>query len=100
MVTGGEALRLEHFLAQQHVRLPRSLLRVAASPDEAADERVAERTLVAVLEAAMRALNRPSLPIDFGATIRAGDMGIYGMAIQTAPTVGDALARARCAFSA
>jgi AraC-like DNA-binding protein len=93
MVTGGEALRLEHFLAKQHVRLPRSLLRVAASPDEAADERVAERTLVAVLEAAMRALNRPSLPIDFGATIRAGDMGIYGMAIQTAPTVGDALAR-------
>jgi AraC-like DNA-binding protein len=93
MVAGGEALRLKVFLAQQKVQLPRSLHRIAQTPEEATDERVSERLLVGTLEAAMRALRRPSLPIDFGATIRARDMGIYGMAIQTAPTVAEALAR-------
>ncbi len=93
MVAGGEALRLKVFLAQQKVWLPRSLHRIAQTPEDAADERVSERLLVGALEAAMRALRRPSLPIDFGSTIRARDMGIYGMALQTAPTVADALAR-------
>jgi AraC-like DNA-binding protein len=93
MVAGGEALRLKVFLAQQQVRLPRSLHRIAQTPEDADDERVSERLLVRTLDVAMRTLRRPSLPIDFGSTIRARDMGIYGMAIQTAPTVADALAR-------
>ncbi len=93
MVAGGEALRLKVFLSQQKVRLPRSLHRIAQTPEDAADERVPEQLLVGALETAMRALRRPSLPIDFGATIRARDMGIYGMVLQTAPTAGDALAR-------
>jgi hypothetical protein len=93
MVAGGEALRLYAFLARQQVRLPRGLQRIAQTPQDAADERVSERLLVGALEAAMRALRRPSLPIDFGATVRARDMGLYGMALQTASTAGDALVR-------
>jgi AraC-like DNA-binding protein len=93
MVAGGEALRLKAFLERQKVRLPLGLQRIAPSPDDATDERVSEGMLVGALEAAMRALRRPSLPIDFGQTIRVSDMGVYGMAIQSSPTVGDALAR-------
>jgi hypothetical protein len=91
MVAGGEALRLKVFLAQQQVRLPRSLHRIAQTPEDAADERVSERLPAETSQATMRALRRPSLPIEFGATIRARDMDIYGMAIQTATKGVDAL---------
>jgi AraC-like DNA-binding protein len=93
MVTGGEALRLKVFLLEHKLQPPRIFHRVARTAAEAAEERVSERMLVDALEAAMRVVRRPSLPVDFGSTIRPADMGIYGMAILTAPTVGDALER-------
>jgi AraC-like DNA-binding protein len=93
MVTGGEALRLKLFLQANKLPIPRTFYRVPGGASEAAEDRVGERMLVGALESAMRALLRPSLPVDFGATIRPVDMGIYGMALLTAPTVGDALER-------
>jgi AraC-like DNA-binding protein len=93
MVTGGEALRLKLFLLAHKLPVPRSFYRVAATASEAAEDRVGERMLVDALESAMRAIRRPGLPVDFGSTIRPVDMGIYGMLLLTAPTVGDALER-------
>jgi AraC-like DNA-binding protein len=93
MVTGGEALRLKLFLQAQKLPVPRTFYRVPGTASEAAEERVGERMLVGALESAMRAIRRPSLPVDFGSTIRPVDMGIYGMVLLTAPTVGDALER-------
>lgn len=93
MVSGGEALRLKMFLGAHNFPLPRIFHQVAKTPEEAAEGRVSGKVLIDAIEAAMRALLRPSLPIDFGATIRTADMGIYGIAIHTAPTVNDALTR-------
>jgi AraC-like DNA-binding protein len=93
MVTGGEALRLKLFLQANKLPIPRTFYRVPGGASEAAEDRVGERMLVGALELAMRAINRPSLPVDFGSTIRPVDMGIYGMVLLTAPTVGDALER-------
>jgi AraC-like DNA-binding protein len=93
MVTGGEALRLKLFLQVHKLPIPRTFYSVPATASEAAEDRVGERMLVGALESAMRAIRRPSLPVDFGSTIRPVDMGIYGMVLLTAPTVGDALER-------
>jgi AraC-like DNA-binding protein len=93
MVSGGEALRLKMFLSAHNFPLPRIFHQVAKTPQEAADGKVSGKVLIDAIEAAMRALLRPSLPIEFGSTIRTADMGIYGIAIHTAPTVFDALAR-------
>jgi AraC-like DNA-binding protein len=93
MVTGGEALRLKVFLQTHKLPVPRTFYRVASTATEAAEDRVGERMLVDALESAMRAIRQPSLPVEFGATIRPVDMGIYGMVLLTAPTVGDALER-------
>ena len=93
MVTAGEALRLKLFLLAHKLPVPSSFYRVAGTASEAAEDRVGERLLVDALEAAMRSIHRPSLPVDFGSTIRPVDMGIYGMVILTAPTLGDALER-------
>lgn len=91
MVTGGEALRLKLFLQAHQLPVPRSFYRIPGTAGEAAEDRVGERMLVSALESAMRAIQRPSLPVDFGATIRLVDMGIYGMVLLTSPTLGDAL---------
>ncbi len=93
VVTGGEALRLKLFLLDRKLQLPRIFHRLARTPDEATEEWVSERLLVDALEEAIRVIRRPSLPVDFGSTIRLADMGIYGMAILSAPTVSDALER-------
>jgi AraC-like DNA-binding protein len=93
MVSGVEALRLKMFLGAHNFPLPRIFHQLANTPEEAAEGRVSGKVLIDAIEAAMRALLRPSLPIDFGATIRTADMGIYGIAIHTAPTVNDALTR-------
>jgi hypothetical protein len=93
VVIGSEALRLKVFLLAHKLPMPRVLHSIARSAADAVDERVSERLLVDALDAAMRKLRRPSLPVEFGASIRPADMGIYGMAILAAPTVGDALER-------
>jgi AraC-like DNA-binding protein len=93
MVSAGEALRLRMFLAAYHFPLPRIFHQIAKTSEEAANGKVSGKVLVEAIEAAMRVLLRPSLPIDFGSTIRTADMGIYGMVIHTAPTVIDALTR-------
>lgn len=93
MVTGGEALRLKLFLQAHKLPVPRTFFRVPATASEAAEDRVGERMLVDALESAMCAIRRPSLPVEFGSTIRPVDMGIYGMVLLTAPTLGDALQR-------
>jgi AraC-like DNA-binding protein len=93
MVIGSEALRLRLFLLAHELPLPRVLHTIARNAADAVDERVSARLLVDGLAAAMRKLRRPSLPVDFGASIQPADMGIYGMAILAAPTVGDALER-------
>ena len=93
LVSGGEALRLKMFLIEQNLTLPRIFHQLAKTPEEAAESRISGRVLLDALEAAMRTLMRPSLPIEFGSRIRAVDMGIYGFVIQTAPDVGEAFAR-------
>ncbi len=93
MVTGGEALRLRLFLQAHRLPVPRTFYRIPATASEAAEDRVGERILVSALESAMRAIRQPSLPVEFGSTIRPVDMGIYGMVLLTAPTLGDALQR-------
>jgi AraC-like DNA-binding protein len=93
MVTGGEALRLKLFLQAHKLPVPRTFYRVPGTASEASEDRVGERMLVRALESAIRAIRRPSLPVDFGSTIRPVDMGIYGMVLLTAPTLGDALER-------
>lgn len=87
LVSGGEALRLKNFLSEQNVPLPRIFHQMAKTPEEANESRVSGSVLLEALEAAMRALRRPSLPIDFGSTISASDMGIYGMVIRSATTM-------------
>jgi AraC-like DNA-binding protein len=93
MVSGGEALRLKMFLSARDFPLPRIFHQVAKNPEEAAEGRVSGKVLIDAIEAAMKALLSPALPIDFGAMIRTADMGIYGIVIHTAPTVNDALTR-------
>ena len=93
MVTGGEALRLRLFLQAHRLPVPRTFYRIPGTASEAAEDRVGERILVSALESAMRAIRQPSLPVEFGSTIRPVDMGIYGMVLLTAPTLGDALQR-------
>jgi AraC-like DNA-binding protein len=110
MVVGGEALRLKQFLLDHQLHAPRLFHRIVRAPagankpnawpctdaldaTDVSQQRVPERLLVDALGQAMRTLRRPSLPIDFGASIRPADMGIYGMLILTARTLGDALAR-------
>lgn len=66
---------------------------MAHTLSNAVDEQVSDVMRVDALEAAMRTLCRPSLSIDFGATVRTRDMGIYGMSLQTASTIGEALTR-------
>jgi AraC-like DNA-binding protein len=93
MVASGEALRLKMYLSAHNYPLPRIFQQVAKTLEEAAESRVSGKILIDAIEAAMRALLRPSLPIEFGSTIRTADMGIYGIAIHTARTVMDALTR-------
>lgn len=93
MVTAGEALRLKLFLLAHKLAVPASFFRIAGTASEAAEDRVGERMLVNALEAAMRTIRNPNLPVEFGSTIRPVDMGIYGMVILTAQTVKDALER-------
>jgi AraC-like DNA-binding protein len=93
LVCGGEALRLGNFLTKLGVWIPRLFHRISAVPIEAAEERVSGELLVEALEAAMRAIRQPSLPVKFASTVRTLDMGIYGAAIQTAANVADALER-------
>lgn len=93
MVIGGEALRLKLFLIEHKLPVPKSFYRMPSTASEAAEDRVGGRLLVDALELSMRAVRSPGLPVDFGATIRPVDMGIYGMVILTASTVGDALER-------
>jgi Arabinose-binding domain of AraC transcription regulator, N-term len=90
LVSGGEALRLKMFLSKKGVTLPRIFHLLASSPAEAAESRISGEVLLRALDAAMRALKRPSLPIEFGSSIRVVDMGIYGFVIRSAMTVGDA----------
>jgi AraC-like DNA-binding protein len=112
MVAGGEALRLNRFLLEHKLQTPRVLHRMArtaaqtaqtaetagtaaaadaAAATQATPGRISERLLVDALAAATRALDRPSLPVEFGSTIRPADMGIFGMVILTAPNLGRAL---------
>jgi AraC-like DNA-binding protein len=93
LVSGGEALRLKIFLSEQRLALPKIFHQLAKTPDEAALSRISGRVLLKALEAAMRTLRQPALPIEFGSSIRAADMGIYGFVIQTAPNVGEAFTR-------
>jgi AraC-like DNA-binding protein len=93
LVSGGEALRLKNFLTERNLWLPRVFHRISSIPVEAADEQVSGDLLIQTLEAAMREIRQPSLPVEFGATVRTVDMGIYGMVIQTAADVGEALER-------
>jgi AraC-like DNA-binding protein len=93
LVGGGEALRLKNFLTQRDLWLPRVFHRLSLAPGMAADEQVSGKLLVQTLEAAMREIRQPSLPVEFGSTIRTLDLGIYGIAIQTATNVGEALER-------
>jgi hypothetical protein len=83
LVSGGEALRLKMFLSKQQLRLPRIFHQLAITAAEAAESRISSQVLLNALEAAMRTLRRPTLPIEFGSSIRAADMGIYGFAIQS-----------------
>lgn len=88
LVSRGKALRLKNFLSEQNVALPRVFHQIAKTPEEANESRVSGSILLEALEAAMRASRRPSLPIDFGSTISASDLGIYGMVIRSATTMG------------
>jgi AraC-like DNA-binding protein len=100
MVMGGEALRLQRFLLEHKLQLPtvfHRLMRHSGEADEAAEAadasegRISERLLVDALAGAVRAADRPSLPVEFGSTIRPADMGIFGMLILAAPSLGRAL---------
>lgn len=93
MVVGSEALRLKLFLLAHQLPVPRSFHRVATTASDAADDRVGKDLLVDALQSAMHAKHDSRMPIDFGAAIRPVDMGIYGMLILTALTIGDALER-------
>jgi AraC-like DNA-binding protein len=100
MVIGGEALRLQRFLLEHKLQLPRVFHRLAchsgaagetSAAAEADERRISERLLVDALAGAMRAVGRPSLPVEFGSSIRPADMGIFGMLILAAPSLGRAL---------
>ncbi len=93
LVGGGEALRLKNYLTERKLWLPRVFHRIATIPAQAADEQVSGELLVNTLETAMIEFRQPGLPIEFGSAIRTVDLGLYGMAIQTSATVGDALDR-------
>jgi AraC-like DNA-binding protein len=93
MVNGGEALRLKNFLSSKGILLSKIFHQLPIGEEEASKGRISTSVLIGVLEAAMKDLRQPSLPIDFGSTIRVEDMGIYGLVIQTAPTLGDAFDR-------
>ncbi|MBS7808773.1 AraC family transcriptional regulator [Variovorax sp. PCZ-1] len=93
MVIGSEALRLKLFLLASKLPVPRSFYRVAGTSSAAAEDRVGQQALVDALQSSMQASNNPGLAVDFGASIRPADMGIYGMVILTAPTLRDALER-------
>jgi AraC-like DNA-binding protein len=93
MVVGSEALRLKQFLLTRQLPMPRVLRNMVGTTLDAADERVSDQLLLDALEAAMRKLGRPSLPLEFGASIQPADMGIYGMAILAAPSLAEALER-------
>jgi AraC-like DNA-binding protein len=91
LVIGGEALRLKYFLTERQLWLPRVFHRISNVAGAVADEKVSGDLLIQTIEAAMREIKQPSLPIEFGSTIRTLDMGLYGMVIQTASTVAQAL---------
>ena len=93
MVIGSEALRLKLFLLAHKLPLNQSIHGVEGSASAAAEDRLAKHILVDALQSAMHAARNPSMAIDFGASIRPVDMGIYGMVIMTAPTLIDALKR-------
>lgn len=96
MVIGSEALRLKLFLLANKLPMQKTLHRaagVAHSGSDASEDRVATNMLVDALQSAMLAAHNPGMAIDFGASIRPVDMGIYGMVILTAPTINVALER-------
>ncbi len=93
MVIGSEALRLKLFLLANKLPMQKSFHRAAVSGQDASEDRVAKGMLVDALQSAMHAADNPGMAVDFGASIRPVDMGIYGMVILSAPTIGEALER-------
>jgi Arabinose-binding domain of AraC transcription regulator, N-term len=97
MVIGSEALRLKLFLLANKLPMRKSFHRAASTGmgmgDDARQDRVAKGVLVDALQSAMQAAHNPGMAIDFGASIRPIDMGIYGMVILSAPTINAALER-------
>jgi AraC-like DNA-binding protein len=93
MVISSEALRLKLFLLAHKLPLNQSIHGIEGTVSAAAEDRLAKNILVDTLQSAMHAARNPSMAVDFGASIRPVDMGIYGMVIMTAPTVLDALQR-------
>jgi AraC-like DNA-binding protein len=93
MVIGSEALRLKLFLLANKLPMQRSFHRAASAGNDASEDRVAKGMLVDTLQSAMHAAHNPGMAVDFGASIRPVDMGIYGMVILSAPTIRSALER-------
>lgn len=92
-VIGSEALRLKLFLLANKLPMQRSFHHAASTGHDASEDRVAKGILVDALQSAMNAAHNPGMAVDFGASIRPVDMGIYGMVILSAPTIDEALER-------